>query len=288
MRLRKRHQYLPDRDYSVENHLIKIRILQSALSNAKASSWRLRGKELVEYPHEHYKPLKQSYGIPEGICSAAELYGRIHDGAQLERFRCVPVSHYYSMLMEDTPGFISNVSSDPTRKSSSRQQDGSRSRSRESAKQTPTSRRGSSYKDEIPRSVSERIPLNYTSTRRHEPRADVLSKDEKASISDLENKILLVRQRRAPQKYEVLRSNALNLAEEERKQGKSAPDYLEGVDPPWNDGRKEVHDLYDEMMVEDFKLRITSIRASSADKRAMEEAERAEKAKGGPWGQVRH
>ncbi len=72
-----------------------------------------------------------------------------------------------------------------------------------------------------------------------------------------------------------MRLKALNDAEAERLRNKSAPDYLEGVEPPWNDGRKEIDDLYDEMMVEEFERRIASIRFSGAGKRALEDAEKA-------------
>jgi hypothetical protein len=98
---------------------------------------------------------------------------------------------------------------------------------------------------------------------------------------------LLVKQKRAPQAYETLRLKALNEAEADRLRNKSAPDYLEGIDPPWNDGRKEIDDLYDEMMVDDFEQRIAVIRNTSADKRGLEDAEKAEKARGGPGGHGR-
>ncbi len=80
--------------------------------------------------------------------------------------------------------------------------------------------------------------------------------------------MLLVKQGRAPETYELLRRKALNRVEQERKQGKSAPDYLEGIEPPWNDERQEVLDLYDEMMVQDFEERIAGIEMASATNRA--------------------
>jgi hypothetical protein len=79
----------------------------------------------------------------------------------------------------------------------------------------------------------------------------------------------------------------LNQAERERKQGRSAPGYLEGIEPPWNDERQEILDLYDEMAIQDFKDRIASIETASATIRAMEEAENTRKSKGGPGGQGR-
>jgi hypothetical protein len=70
-------------------------------------------------------------------------------------------------------------------------------------------------------------------------------------------------------------------------QGKSGPDYLDSIQPPWNDGRKEIIELHDEYMIEVFGQRIAVIKASSAGKRALDDAGKAEKAKGGPGGQVR-
>ncbi len=68
---------------------------------------------------------------------------------------------------------------------------------------------------------------------------------------------------------------------------KSTPDYLEGVDPPWNEGRTEGENLYDEMMVEDFKKMIADIRNSGDNRRSSDESGKATKAKGRPGGQGR-
>jgi hypothetical protein len=201
------------------------------------------------------------YGIPADLRSVAELYGKINDGSQLERYRCVPVCHYYRMLMEDTPGFTRTRSPDESKESSSRPYNNSRSRSGD----TSTS----------------------ASNRRTTRSIDEMSREDKERIADLKCKLLLVQQGRAPKEYERMRRKALNRAEQERKQGKSAPDYLEGIEPPWNDERQEILDLYDEMMVLDFEERISGIETASATKRAMEEAESARKSKGGPGGQGR-
>jgi hypothetical protein len=112
----------------------------------------------------------------------------------------------------------------------------------------------------------------------------LISSADKESVAELENRILLVKQRRAPQAYETLRQEALEKAEVDRLLDKSTPDYLEGVDPPWNDGRKEVEDLYDDMMVEEFEQRIAAIHTSSDSRQSSEESGKAEKAKGGPGG----
>jgi hypothetical protein len=102
-RLRAMHKYTPDRLFSGEHHLTKVKILQAALSNMKTNTWGLKGKALVEFHHEPYGHLMTAYGIPFNTCPASELYGRIQDGSHLERYRCVPISQYYSMLIEDTP-----------------------------------------------------------------------------------------------------------------------------------------------------------------------------------------
>jgi hypothetical protein len=114
-----------------------------------------------------------------------------------------------------------------------------------------------------------------------------MTREDKKKVAELKRKQLLVKQRRAPEAYERERRKALNLAEQERKQGKSTPDYLEGIDPPFNDEREEILDLYDDMMVQDFEENIAGIETASAANWAMEEAERERKSKGGPGGQGR-
>jgi hypothetical protein len=261
-RLRNKHEYAPDRDYSKENHLTKIKILQSALTNWKRDTWRLSRQEQLEYRHEHYQHLSQVYSIPADLCSVAELYEKMKDGSQLERYRCVPVCHYYRMLMEDTPGFTRTQTPDESRASSSRPHyNSSRSRSGD----TSTS----------------------ASNRRHARSIDEMSREDKERIAELKRKQILVKQGRAPEAYERERRKALNRAEQERKQGKSTPDYLEGIEPPFNDERQEILDLYDEMMVQDFEESIACIETASAANRAMEEAESSRKSKGGPGGQGR-
>ncbi len=84
-----------------------------------------------------------------------------------------------------------------------------------------------------------------------------------------------------------MRQEALDEAEANRLKDNSTPDYLEGVNPPWNNDRKEVDDLYDKMMVEEFKSRIAGIRNSDDNRRSSEESGKATKAKGGPGGQGR-
>jgi hypothetical protein len=299
-RLRTIHEYLPDRVFSGDYHLMKIRILQAALSHMKTNACRIKGKALVEFHHERYNHVMSEYGIPFYTCTASELYGRIPDGRHLQRYRCVPVNQYYSMLMEDTPGF---VQTQPSVTPGSKHQD-DRSKSREDASGTSTSCNSSSqYPAVTPRSRHQddrsrsREEANGTSTSRnsssqHPARSrrdelEVLSSTDKERIQELEMRILLVKQKRAPREYLNLRQEALEEAEANRMMDKSTPDYLEVVEPPWNDGRKEIEDLYDKMMVEDFKKRIADVRSSDDTRRSSDESGKATTAKGGPGGQGR-
>jgi hypothetical protein len=229
------------------------------------------------------------YGIPFYTCTASELYGGIQDARQLQRHRCVPVNQYYSMLMEDTPGFVQTPASVTPR---SRHQD-DRSKSREEAAVTPRSRhqndRSKGREEANSTSTSRSSSSHYPArSRRDVPNElEMLSSDDKVRISELEMRILLVKQKRAPREYLTLRQEALEEAEANRLMDKSTPDYLEGVKPPWNDGRKEVEDLYDKMMVDEFKTRIADVRNSGDNRRSSDESGKATKAKGGPGGQGR-
>ena len=115
----------------------------------------------------------------------------------------------------------------------------------------------------------------------------MLNPADRERIKELEMRILLVRQKRAPREYLDLRKEALDEAEADRMLDKPTPDYLEGVNPPWNDGRKETEDLYDKMMVEEFKKRIADTRSGNDNRRASDESGKAAAAKGGPGGQGR-
>jgi hypothetical protein len=302
-RLRDMCQYLPDRNYTDEYHIAKIRILQTALTHLKKNTWRLSRLEQLEYRHEHYRYLAQQCGIPADLRSVDELYGKTNDGSQLERYRCVPICHYYRMLMEDTPGFTR--STDQSRESSSIPHNNSRSRSGDTTRsssnrraersiddttRSSSNRRGERSIDDTTRSSSNRRTERSIDDRSSNRRTERSIDDHRRAnerIADLKRKLLLVQQRKAPREYESQRRKELNHAERERKQGKSAPGYLEGIEPPWNDERQEILDLYDEMTIQDFEERIASIESASATIRAMEKAESARKSKGGPGGQGR-
>ena len=283
-RLRAIHEYLPDRAFPDEHHHRKIRILQAALSHLKNNTWGIKGKALVEYHHEAYNHLMSEYGIPFHTCAASDLYRRIQDGEQLQRYRCVPVNQYYSMLMQDTPGFVQNPHSITPRLR--HQED--RSKSREEVSSSSGTHRSRHHDDRATsggKTSRNSSSQNPTSSRRDA--LVILTIEERDKISELEMRILLVQQNRAPREYLILRQEALDEAEANRLKDNSTPDYLEGVNPPWNNGRGEIDSLYDKMMVEEFRKRIAKIRNSDDNGRSSEESRKAEKAKGGPGGQGR-
>jgi ribosomal protein L30/L7E len=81
-RLRNTCQYTPDRDYSDQHHIAKIRVLQTALTHLKKNTWNLSRLEQLEYRHEHYRILGQQYGIPADLRSVDEVYGKLAEGSQ--------------------------------------------------------------------------------------------------------------------------------------------------------------------------------------------------------------
>ena len=49
----------------------------------------------------------KSYHVPEESCSPYELMSKVDkDRDILYKFRCTPLNEFYSMLMEDTPGYV--------------------------------------------------------------------------------------------------------------------------------------------------------------------------------------
>jgi hypothetical protein len=112
IRLRAMHDYIPDRLWEKNVHLDRVKILQAALSHFKGEREKgdakaFHGRSLAEYPHGRYESLQKQHYIPQEVCSPKELMGRLsQDDNLLYRFRCCPVSRYYSMLLEDTPGYV--------------------------------------------------------------------------------------------------------------------------------------------------------------------------------------
>ncbi len=72
---------------------------------------RLGGKALLEFAHENYAYLQQKYCIPQMIRPGKHLmdYSK-KDPKVLRQYRCLPISRYYSMLLENTPGYEKNTS----------------------------------------------------------------------------------------------------------------------------------------------------------------------------------
>ena len=72
---------------------------------------QLCGKALLDFAHEKYTYLQQTYHIPQMIRPGKHLMDfSKKDPKVLRQYRCLPISRYYSMLLEDTPGYEANLS----------------------------------------------------------------------------------------------------------------------------------------------------------------------------------
>jgi hypothetical protein len=91
-RCRRLHDYIPDRNWDMEVHLDKVKILQAALTNFKRDpdSRQMSGRALVEWAHGRYESLQRDYHIPKGTCSIRDFAKNIADGDFLYEKRCVP------------------------------------------------------------------------------------------------------------------------------------------------------------------------------------------------------
>jgi hypothetical protein len=64
-------------------------------------------KAKLFFKHEGYSMMYKSYHVPADSCSPYDLMSKVDkDRSILLRLRCAPLNDYYSMLMEDKPGFI--------------------------------------------------------------------------------------------------------------------------------------------------------------------------------------
>jgi hypothetical protein len=66
---------------------------------------------LLEFAHEKYDYLQRKYCIPQKIRPGKHLMDFAKkDPKVLRQYRCLPISRYYSMLLENTPGYEKNTS----------------------------------------------------------------------------------------------------------------------------------------------------------------------------------
>ena len=138
--LKNHGRYRPDKTLPRETHEVHARILMSALSDFKSERVKnqLSHRAKLFYKHPRYSTMYKSYYVPEESCSPYELMSKVEmDRDILYRFRCAPLNEFYSMLMEDTPGYVPSAhwSKPPIQESSSaalRDDDRERSTSRSS------------------------------------------------------------------------------------------------------------------------------------------------------------
>jgi hypothetical protein len=119
---------MPDRDYSDEVHGKHLRILQAAIRDFKLQrhNLSLKGMSLMEFKHLRYSHLQQEYSIPQKLRTGKELmdYSK-KDPSVLRQYRCLPINRYYSMLLENAPGYAKNttISADPKRTASAKRKE---------------------------------------------------------------------------------------------------------------------------------------------------------------------
>ena len=59
------------------------------------------------YQHEQYSYMYKEYHVPKEACYPYQLMSKVDaDRDILYRVRCAPLNAFYSMIMEDTPGYI--------------------------------------------------------------------------------------------------------------------------------------------------------------------------------------
>jgi hypothetical protein len=108
------------------------RHLRALKESVKSASSRIHKAKLF-FKHEGYSMMYTSYHVPANSCTPYELMRKVDkDRNVLLRLRCAPLNEFYSMLMEDTPGYIPSPhwSKPPIHESSSTTRRNSRSVSR--------------------------------------------------------------------------------------------------------------------------------------------------------------
>ena len=105
---------------------------------------------------------------------------------------------------------------------------------------------------------------------------------DKRKLADMEFRISRIRKQTAPQSYIDTRTQVLNSAEEARLREEETPIWLHDSSPPWNEGTGLAITRYDEMIVNDFELKIAELREKNANLCVSEDAA---KKRDGPRGQ---
>jgi hypothetical protein len=108
-RHRSHGEYKPDRFLPSTVQLTHAKILMSALTKFKEQRIRnqFSHRAKLYYKHDQYSVMYKTYHVSADTCSPYELMSKVDsDRDILYRFRCAPRSEFYSMFMEDTPGYV--------------------------------------------------------------------------------------------------------------------------------------------------------------------------------------
>jgi hypothetical protein len=107
--LRTQNRYRPDKYLPIQVHKTHIKILMSALSSFKNERVKNKftKKAVLMYQHEQYSHMYKEYHVPAEACYPYPLMSKVDaDRDILYRVRCAPLNAFYSMIMEDTPGYV--------------------------------------------------------------------------------------------------------------------------------------------------------------------------------------
>jgi hypothetical protein len=107
--LRSQGRYKPDKALPRETQEAHVKILMAALSNFKKErvDCSLTKRATIFFKHPRYSVMYKGYDVPEATCAPYDLMSKVDlDRDILFRFRCAPLNEFYSMLMEDTPGYV--------------------------------------------------------------------------------------------------------------------------------------------------------------------------------------
>jgi hypothetical protein len=296
------NEYKPDKLLARQTHEAHVKILMSALTSFKRERQQnqFSHKAKLFFKHEGYSMMYTSYNVPANSCTPYELMSKVDkDRSILLRLRCAPLNDFYSMLMEDTPGFIPSPhwskmfikeSSSAKSRINSRSVSGSRSSKSpdhespiKSEDEPPTvknatsssAKESSSAKDDVVWGTTDHLSARRAKNLQRGPRFNpifghnsfydprLVSSDKKL-LADWLWRIKKDKRQELPKQYQDVRDEWLRNAENERIKSGFVPACLHDVEPPYDKGHDFALLRYDEMYVSNLNYKISQLRERNA------------------------
>ena len=211
--LRCQNIYKPDKLLARQTHEAHVKILMSALTSFKRErqQGQFTHKAKLFFKHEGYSMMYKSYNVPANSCTPYELMSKVDkDRSILLRLRCAPLNDFYSMLMEDTPGYIPSAhwSKPPIKESpSARSRSGSKSPIKEWSKSpdhestirsedgsstvkkamSRSAKESSSAKEDVVWGTTDHLSARRTKNLQRGPRENPIAGEEKGYSSESGN-----------------------------------------------------------------------------------------------------